>query len=66
MPGFPLVVKATVDVTYHVLDGPHPDLRRLVLGVAGQGDDAVHVDAGVAVEQAPDDARDVEEQRLDQ
>ena len=66
MPALPLVVKAAVDVAHHVLDGAHSDLGRLVLGVAGQGHDAVHVDAGVAVEQAPDDARQVEHERLDQ
>ena len=64
VPRLALVVQATVDVAHHVLDGAHAHLGTLVLGVAGQGHDAVDVDAGLPVEQAPDDARDVEHERL--
>ena len=60
-----LVVKTTVYVTHDVFDCPDPDVRALVLGVGGQTDDPVDVDAGLAVQQAPDDARDVEHERLD-
>jgi len=61
------VLQVVVDVADHVLDGLVAPLRvQRVLDRVGRLDEVVHVDARPLDEQAPEDARQVEEERLDE
>ena len=62
-----LVLQVVVEVSDHVLDGLVAPLRvQRVLDRVGRLDEIVDVDAGPLAEQTPEDARQIEEKRLDE
>ena len=62
-----LIVQVVIHVTDHVLDRLVASFRiQRVLDRLGRLDEVVHVDSGSVAEDAPEQARDVEQERLDE